>query len=439
MSEFLLSPSVFPLLAAMLGLMVASGFFSGSETALFYLSHDQLREMRSGSSRERMAAALLGDPDRLLTGVLFCNLVINLTYFALSVAVAQVLTRRGDNAAAGLFGLLSLFAIILCGEVLPKSMAVVLSRPLAGLVSWPLAFLVRVLDPVILALRRVSRVANRTFWPHVARERHLSPEDLERAVEASEMSEDVIRQERQVLHDLLDLSEITAEEVMRPRGTYVTLPPPVHLSHLKRDVPAGDVVCVAHRGTDEIEGAIVLSTLNTLPEHHLEARAEEVVHVPWCANLAETLQLLRERFSHVAVVINEHGETIGIVLYDDLIDSIFAPQASRGRRLLRHEPVLEVGRDRYQVEGITTLRYLCRRLGLEYEPDPDGLVTVAGLFYDVLEHLPAVDDQIKWRGYRLRVIEVTRRGRLRVFVEKIEAPVAEGEPNRSEGGDVTHD
>ena len=423
MSEVLLSASVVPLLASMAGLMLASAFFSGSETALFYLSHDQLREMRGGGPGERMAAALLEDPDRVLTGVLFWNLLVNLTYFAVSIAIAQALTRGGERAAAGAFSLASLVGIILFGEVLPKSVAVVFSRPLATLVSWPLAVAVRVLDPILLSLRQVTRVANRTLWPHVNRERHLSPDDLERAVEASELSEDVIRQERQVLHAILDLSEITAEEIMRPRGTYAVRTAPVHLGHLRGELPAGDVICLAQRGMDDVDAAIVLNALPEIPEHHLETRAEEVVHIPWCANLASVLQLMRERFCRVASVLNEYGETMGIVLFDDIIDSIFAPQASRGRRRLR-EPIVEIAPERFQVDGIATVRYLCQRLGLEYQQDPEALVTVAGLFHETLEHIPTLGDQIEWRGYRLRVIEVGKRGRLRAEVARIAVPAS---------------
>ena len=87
----------FPGMAAMCCLILASGFFSASETALFYLSHDELRGMRTGTARERMAAELLRRADRLLTAVLFWNLVINLTYFATSVVVAQRLFRAAHG------------------------------------------------------------------------------------------------------------------------------------------------------------------------------------------------------------------------------------------------------------------------------------------------------------------------------------------------------
>ncbi|MBW3542154.1 MAG: CBS domain-containing protein, partial [Planctomycetes bacterium] len=287
-------------------------------------------------------------------------------------------------------------------------------RRLAPLVSWPLAAAVRVLDPVTPVLTFVSRVAQRTFWPHVRSEPYLHAEDLERAIEASHLREEVVRQEREVLHKILDLSEITAEEIMRPRGPYVVLPAPVGLADLKGEVPPGDCVLVQSAEDDDFSGVVLLSEFASLTEQGLERAADPLVYVPWCANLAETLRLLRAESTDVAVVVNEHGETIGIVTFDDIMESMLLPQASRARRLLRREPLLAVDDGRWHADGLTTLRYLSQRLGIDYDPDSEPVFTVAGILQEKLEHVPEVGDECTWRGYRLKVIEAGARGRLRV-------------------------
>ena len=396
-------------------LILASGFFSASETALFYLSHDELRGMRTGTARERMAAELLRRADRLLTAVLFWNLVINLTYFATSVVVAQRLFRAGHTAFAAAFGLAGLFCIILFGEVIPKSGAVVFRRSLASVVSFPLAAAVRLLDPVTPMLGRMTLLARRTFWPHLAREPVLDAEDLERAVEASDLKDESIRYERQLLHNVLDLSEIPAEEIMRPRGSYLSLPAPIHLADLDGKIQESGYVFVQSPDSEEIEQAIPLAEFSVIPKSHLEQAAEDIAYVPWCASLADTLQILRDRFCGVAVVVNEYGETIGVVTYEDVIDTVISPDPSRAKRVLRREPVLEVSPGNYHVEGMTTLRYLCRRLNLIYEPSPDGVMTVAGMLHEELEHLPVVGEECDWRGFHIKVIATERPGRVRAL------------------------
>ena len=359
-------------------------------------------------------AALAADADRLLTAVLFWNLLINLSYFAVAGVIARRLADQGMTAAAGVFTVGSLLAIILFGEVLPKSLSIVFRKKIAILVSWPLAVSVRLLDPVIPLLQNISRLMRRTFWPHIQKESYLHSEDLERAVDASGSSEEVIRHERQILHNILDLSEILVEEAMRPRGTYLTFNMPVQLEDLTRITPNTDYIILRKRDTetDEIERIISLTELSSFSEKMLNQKSKRVIHVPWCANLSDVYSRFQAEDCHFASVVDEYGETIGIVSHDDIIDTLLSPEPSRAKRILRREPVREVAPGVYHVEGITTLRYLCRKLQQEYEIADDGLLTVAGMFHEKLEHLPEVGDVCDWLGFELEVIEVRKLGHL---------------------------
>lgn len=423
MDELLQSaPLWLPGAAAMCCLVLASGFFSGSETAIFYLSRDELRSLQIGRSRERLAAALLRDPDRLLTAILFWNLLINLTFFAVSVATARRLVNHDHPTAAGLMSVISLAAIIIFGEVMPKGLAVVFRRPIAVFVGWPLALAVKVLDPVLPALRRITRGLRRVFWPKLTPEPYLEVDDLEKAIELSNAGRDVILREQQVLHNILDLSEITVEEVMRPRGTYDLWTRPVHRQDLIGRLRDADYLLLQDDVPDSIAAAVPLNELRDVPVRNVESRAENVIHVPWCASLSSTLEQMRSSVVSVAAVVNEYGETIGVVTYEDLVDTIVAPLPSRTRRVLRREPVLQVAPRLFHVDGLTTLRYLSQRLGVDYEPTADGLVTVSGLLHDLLERLPVVGDECAWSGWRIKVIDVLDRGKVRVMV----APIDEG-------------
>ena len=113
MSDFLHSTDRWlPGLVAMLVLMGVSVFLSASETALFFFSHEEIRGFRMGRARERAAAALLSDPDRVLTGILFWNFVVNLLYFAVSIVVSQRLLSAHLHTAAGDFRLCRLLALL---------------------------------------------------------------------------------------------------------------------------------------------------------------------------------------------------------------------------------------------------------------------------------------------------------------------------------------
>ena len=403
----------------MLTLTAVSAFCSGSETALFYLSADDLRTMRVGKPRERAAAALLADPDRLLTAVLFWNLVVNMTYFAISVVAAQRLARAGQPTAAGAFGIIALAIMILLGEVLPKSVAVVFRRRLAVLVAWPLAVLVRAVDPIAPPLAALTAALRRAFWPRLTAETLLTASDLERAVEAGIQNREVAAKERQVLHNVLDLSEIRLEEAMRPRGSFRVMTPPVQAADVRGSLPPGGFVALREADSDEVDRILPLFDLSALPEGVLDAQAVDLVHLPWSATLANALQVVRSRNIAAVGVVNEHGETIGILTRDDLLDALLLPEADRAKRLLRRDPILEVAPGVFHVEGLTTLRHLSARLGMEFEPDEDGNVTVSGLLLEEFEQVPAVGESCRWRDHEFSVIDVSDRIVRRVLVEKL--------------------
>jgi putative hemolysin len=417
MQALLENPDTLLLMSAMLCLLVGSGFFSASETALFFLSTEEVQAFqRNDRPSERIVVALLKQPDRLLTAVLFWNLLINLTFFAVGVVISGKLISTGNNTAAGVFGLLNLSLMIVFGEVVPKSSAVMFRQPLARLVSFPLALAVQIFDPLAPTFESVTRTLRRVFWPEIKREQYLHPEDLEQAIENSAGNKSVLLQERQVLHNILNLSEMQAEEVMRPRGTYRAIAAPVHLSDLAdAPIPADYLVILAEQG-DDVVGAVSLASFTVLARQNLENAAEDVIHVPWCAPVAQVLQRLEDASLSLASVINEFGETIGVVTYEDIVDTILSAEPSRARRVLQRDPVLSTGPDSWHVDGMTSLRYLSRRLNIDFEPEVDGQVTVAGIFHEQLQRMPELGDKCSWQSYELTIVEMTSRQHFLVLV-----------------------
>jgi CBS domain containing-hemolysin-like protein len=290
------------------------------------------------------------------------------------------------------------------------------------LIAWPLAASVRLVDPIAPHLATLTGALRRAFWPHLKPESFLDSADLERAIEASTASREVVQMEQQVLHNVLDLSEIRLEEAMRPRGSYLVMTPPIRLSDLRGPMPAGGFVAVREADSDDVDRIVPLFDLSSLPEENVESKALELMHLPWSATLADALQLVRTKKAPAVSVVNEHGETIGISTRDDLLDALLIPEADRAKRLLRRDPVLEIGPGIFHVEGITTLRHLAARLALpDYVPDEEENVTVAGLLAEELEHVPEIGETVRWRGYAFKVIEVTDRTVHRVLVERVPA------------------
>ncbi len=398
-----------PWLIAMVVLIGCSGFFSASEAALFYLRREDRRVLAAGSPAQRVAERLLHDPERLLSAVLFWNLATNIAYFAIASIVGIRLERHPSVGQTGgaMFAAAALLTIIFCSEMVPKSIAVLSPRTLAGLVGVPLAAAVRAIDPVMPILRLVSDVSRRLIWPGLEPEPYLESADLERAIELSHDTE-LMEQERFVLRNIVALSNIRVEEWMRPRRRLLTFKPPVSIRDLQGKMTPSRYVLISEVDSDEIVRAVHLPSLSDFDPNHLENHAQDVDYVPWCSTVSDAFQNIIQAGRDVAVVVNELGETMGVLTREDLLDAVLMHQPERGQRLMKRATLKETGDGLWEVEGVTNLRRLAREFGTELPSSRH--VTVAGVLQEALERLPRKGDQCTWGPFEFEVLEVTKSG-----------------------------
>jgi CBS domain containing-hemolysin-like protein len=400
---------------AMLALTAAAAFCSCAEAAIFSLQADDRRALKKGNAAQRTAVELLARPDRLLTAILFWNLVFTFGYFVVGSAIEVKLSAAGRHRELAGLMFTSLLAMIVFGEMLPKTIGVQQPRVLASLVSLPLSAMVRALDPVMPLFAGGNNVLQRLLLPNFKREPYLEIGDLERAIELSTDDANLAAREQTALHNIVLLSELPAEEIMRPRNQYRSFAPPVHLKDLEGQLPPEGYLLITEPEVDEVSAAVPLRHMATAPRQHLEHVAQSVVYVPWCATAAAVLDELRRQEREVAAVVNEFGETIGIVTIDDVLETVFEDQSSRSARLLATKSIVPLGSDRWQVTGITTLRRISRHFDVPLEPSKS--VTVAGLLQEQLQRMPVEGDQVLWSGFLFRVIEANESGPAKIEVQ----------------------
>jgi putative hemolysin len=409
-----------PHLTAMVVLAAASAFFSCSEAALFSLQSDDRRALKAGAAGQRIAANLLAQPDRLLTAILFWNLIVNIVYFALASVIGIELENEGRRGEAGLVALVSLLSIIFCSEMVPKTAGVMIPRVMARLVSMPLAAAVRVFDPLAPLLASVNRALRRLLFPGFRVEPHLDLTDLEQAITVSTSDEELATQERMALQNIMLLSDLRAEELMRPRTQYQSFTPPVDLEDLGGQLTRSGYLLVTEPDSEEIAGAIALKYLPTIPRHHLEHTAQPVAYVPWCSSVAAVFDELQASQREVAAIINEFGETIGIITLEDLLHTVFEEQASRSSRLLETSPIQQLEANLWQLTGITSLHRLSRAFQVELPPSKSR--TVAGIVQEQLQRLPLPGDKVRWHLFEFHVLEADPQGRMTVELRFIKTP-----------------
>lgn len=398
----------------MIVLMACSGFFSASEAALFYLRPRDRRNMSSGNRAEQAAAMLLRDPDRLLSAVLFWNLVTNIAYFTISSIVALKIDRDttlGQSFAVS-FAAVSLLAIIFFSEMLPKSFAVLKPRTLAQMVSLPMSLAVGLVDPIMPVLKTVNLISRRLILPRFAGEPYLNVSDLERAIEISGNDAALMKQEQTVLQNIVQLTEIRIDEWMRPRTQFQTFQPPVKLKDLAGKIPASGYLLITEPDSQEIEKAIRLDNQYSLPAQELERFAEPVLYLPWCSTVADALEKMSHRDREVTVIVNEYGDTIGILTIEDILETVFTYEPSRSKRLLNLNPLHEIEPGKWVASGMMSLRQLSR--ALEREIPETSSVTIGGIIQEKMQRLAERGDVCDWGDFHFVVLDAPERGNMLV-------------------------
>ncbi len=404
-----------PFLALMLFCAFGSAFFSLSEAALFSLDERGREELAESSRRGQQVRQLLAQAEELLAAILLWNLICNLLYFASSAIISFSFRGQGMPATAAMIGIGSLLGLIIFCEMVPKTLGVSYPRFWAKAVVVPMSWAVQLVERLMPFLRTLSDLTLRVVWPSFKPEPYLQVGDLERAVEWSIVNRLLLSEEQAVLQGLVALAEIRADELMWPRKRLPLLRPPVYWRDLHEAASRGGYVYISDPKTDEPVAILPLREICRELEEPLEQWAQPLACVPWCVPAADVLETLWKERRLAAAVLNEYGETLGILTLEDLLRVAFTLGMGSADRPLEREPIRYLGGNRWQVTGSTAIRRLVKHFKIP--KPPTKCVTVGGLLQECLGRFPAVGDECSAGPIRLRVLDISSDGDLLVELQ----------------------
>ena len=373
---------------------------------MFSLSQTDQRVLAEKGKLGKLVLRLLEKPEYILNSLLLCNLFVNLLFFVLASTIAFQLGEQSSLAWG--IGIGSLLAVIIFADVLPKNLGVLAPQCCALFVCVPLSFLVRVLQPVLPTLSFLNLLTRRVVLPRFEPEAYLRVADLERAVAFSGDDAALLKREQRTLQNIVSLSDMAADELMRPRSWLKTFQPPMTfeqiLTELGGTLPRSGYCLLTEPDSDEIVSALSLIRLTAENlETDWEKQFEEVIYVPWSTSVAEVFDRLQQTNRKVAVVVNEFGETIGIITIDDIIAVLFTREQGRSRGLLNRREIKLIGNNCWQLTNLTSLRTLERKFNVSF--GNYSSLTVGGLLREILERFPRTGDVCQVETLQFRVID----------------------------------
>lgn len=420
-------------IAAILGLLVLSGFFSGSETALTASSRAKLRAQADKGSRGALRAlTLTEDNERLIGSVLLGNNVVNILSASLATAL---FTRLFGDSGVALATLIMTLLVLIFAEVLPKTYAITKPETTAAFVSAPIRLVVFLFAPIVSAVRMLVRGILALFGVRTDPDSNILSyqEEIAGALALGHSEGMVDKEDRDRLLGALDLADRTVEEVMLHRS---------NLETVNIDAPIGEIIAQSVNSPysrlpawkDEPENIVgIIHSRDLMREVHrlvtnaggefkavekldIRSVARAPYFVPDTTPLDEQMRQFLQQRRHFALVIDEYGSLLGMITLEDILEEIVGEIVDE-HDVPTDNPITVLESGAIEIEGAMTIRDLNRAMDWAL-PDEEAN-TVAGLILHEAQMIPEQGQVFQFHGFRFTVAERQENRLTRLRIRKM--------------------
>lgn len=434
-----------PEVLILLGLILLNGLFAMSEIALVTARRTRLTALaEAGNEHARAALALAEQPTRLLstvqigiTSISILNGILGEAAFSEPVAGWLVslglLPRIAGITATALVVLLITFASIVIGELVPKRLGQLAPERIAMFMARPMSWIERVASPFVRLLS-ISTDLLLTLM----RVRHKSAPQMTEA-EINEMLEEgsdagvIEEQEHEMVRNVFRLDDRQIASLMTPRNEieFLDVDQPLAENMNKIAQSTHSRFPLVRRGLEGVIGLV--STKELLGRfirgesvEDLSKAATPATFVPESLTGLDLLQTFRQGSEHTALVVDEYGQTMGIVTVQDLMEAI----AGEFKSHPSEEPwAIQREDGSWLMDGLITVDELKQRLALAALPDEEKLRynTLSGMLMLLLARLPRTGDVVHWGGWIFEIVDMDGKRIDKVLVTR-EPPPDESAP-----------
>ncbi len=396
------TPGVIQLIV-LLVLVLLSAFFSSAETALSTVNRVRMRALEDeGNKRAARVNRILENYSKMLSTILIGNNIVNLS----ASALATTLAMRIHLAVGIATGILTI-AVLLFGEIAPKTWAMINSEKISLIYSGIIYRLMQVLTPVIFLVDKLANGVLRLLRIDPNKRTNIMTEsELRTYVDVSHEDGVIESEEREMIYNVFDFSDALAKDIMIPRINMVTV---------SVDASYDDVLEVFRESMytrlpvyqedkDNIIGLINIKDF-ILTEKKDSFQVQNILrdaHYTYeLKKVADLLYELREKTTSVTFVLNEYGATVGMITLEDLLEEIVGEIRDEYDED-EEELIQKIEERTYLVEGSMKLDDINDELGTALESEDYD--SIGGIIIEALDRLPEDGDEVLLKdGTRLKV------------------------------------
>lgn len=430
------TPGVIQLISILV-LVMLSAFFSSAETALTTVNRVRMRALEEeGNKAAAKVNKILDNYSKMLSTILIGNNIVNLSASALATTFAMRISVPVGIAT----GILTI-VVLLCGEIVPKTWAMLYSEKLSLLYSSIIYLLMQVLTPVIYLVDKLSSCLLRLMRIDPNKKVNTMTEtELKTYVDVSHEDGVIESEEREMIYNVFDFSDALAKDIMIPRINMVSVN--VEASYSKiMDIFRESMYTrlpVYQEEKDNVIGFInIKDFILTEDNESFQVRniLREALYTYEFKKIADLMYEMREKTTNVAFVLNEYGATVGMITLEDLLEEIVGEIRDEYDED-EEEFIQEVGERTYLVEGSMKLDDINDALNTDL--DSEDYDSIGGIIIECLDRLPEDEEEVTLEnGIKLKVQGIDQ-NRITKVLMTLPEPVAEEEVEASNDED-SHD
>ena len=413
-------------------LLMLSAFFSSAETALTTFNRIRIRSLADdGSKRAKTVLKITDNSGKMLSAILIGNNIVNVAAASITTSLAYSL---GGSAVAIANAVITI-AILLFGEITPKTTATIHAEKLALIYAPIISIFMKIMTPVIFIINGLSNAVLLLLRidPN-AKNQTMTENELRTIVDVSHEDGVIESDEKEMIYNVFDLGDAKAKDVMVPR---------VHVTFADVNTTYEELIEIFREdkftrlpifedSTDNVIGTINMKDLllfDNTKEFHIRDILREAYFTYEYKNISELLVEMREASFNIAIVLDEYGDTAGLITLEDILEEIVGEIHDEYDEN-EEDFIKEIGEREYMIEGSTNLDDLNDRLDLQLESeDYDSL---GGFIIEHLDRLPEEGDSITTEdGLRL-VVESLDKNRIESVHAYLPEPSVETEDDDSD-------
>ena len=413
-------PSIFLLLLFTI-LVILSGFLSGSETAITATSKARiLYKKKKGSKRAGYVLELLDKKDNVISTLLLSNNLVNI--LASSLATAFFYDLFGVE---GIFyaTLIMTVVIVIFAEVLPKTYAINRPNRTALLISPIIYYLNKILFIFVFVINLIVRLIFRKNDNDIKNNDLQSEEELKGVIDLYKTSNPDYEQEKEMLQSILQLNDITVEEIFTHRKNIFSIDSTIEIKDIINKINSSRFTRIPF-WKDNPENIIGLLNVRTLDiDLDNEEKSKEIIFekitkpwfIPETTNLLEQLVEFRKRKEHLAFVVDEFGELLGLITLEDIIEEIVGEIVDE----------IDIPENNFKLNnngnlilnGEINLRDLFK--SFDIDPPESEASTIAGYILEISKKIPLYGEVVQDKNFSYKVLSHSRKQISRVEISRI--------------------